>query len=221
MVPFQRNCHHYSWHWWYNFGTGDMGNDGTHELDYAKWALGVTTHPSRITAVGDKLFFDDDQQFPDTVQATFEYPGDGKVGSKRMLVFEQRLWSPTQPYATENGAEFYGTKGTMFFSKHGGFKVVGPGNKPVDAKINWGGGDAWSPHQLDWIECIKSGKTPSSDVQTAHQTATLIHLANSGARLGRTLRFDPATEHVVGDDEANAMLSRKYRASGHWAIPKA
>jgi hypothetical protein len=74
---------------------------------------------------------------------------------------------------------------------------------------------------MDWIECIKSGKTPSSDVQTAHQTATLIHLANIGARLGRTLRFDPATERVIGDEEANAMLSRKYRADGHWAVPKA
>jgi len=58
-------------------------------------------------------------------------------------------------------------------------------------------------------------------VEFAHQTATLIHLANIGARLGRTVRFDPATERVVGDDEANAMLSRKYRAGGHWAVPKA
>lgn len=221
VVPFRKNCHHYTWHWWYDFGTGDMGNDGTHELDLAKWALGVDTHPSRITAMGDKLFFDDDQQFPDTMQVAFEYPGDGKVGSKRVLVFEQRLWSPAQPYATENGGEFYGTKGTMFFGKRGGFHVVGPDNKPLDAKVNWGGGETWSLHQLDWIECIKSGKTPASDVQTAHQTATLIHLANIGARLGRTLRFDPATERVVGDDEANAMLSRKYRAGGHWAAPKA
>ncbi|MBP7937359.1 MAG: Gfo/Idh/MocA family oxidoreductase [Phycisphaerae bacterium] len=220
MVPFRKNCHHYSWHWWYNFGTGDMGNDGTHEVDYARWALGVNTHPSRVTSVGDKLFFDDDQQFPDTMQVIFEYPGDGKVGGKRTLVFEQRLWSPAQPYDTENGAEFYGTKGTMFFSKHGRFKVVGPGNKPLDVKINWGQGNSCDVHQQNWMECIRSGARPNSDVQGAHQTGVLIHLANIGARLGRPLRFDPATERIVGDEEANAMLSREYRAGGHWAVPK-
>ncbi|HOW71051.1 MAG TPA: Gfo/Idh/MocA family oxidoreductase [Phycisphaerae bacterium] len=219
VVPFRKNCHHYSWHWWYNFGTGDMGNDGTHEVDYARWALEVDTHPSRVTSVGDKLFFEDDQQFPDTMQVVFEYPGDGKVGGRRMLVFEQRLWSPAQPYDAENGAEFYGTKGTLFFSKHGGFKVVGPGNKPLDVKINWGQGNSCDVHQQNWMDCIRSGARPNSDVQDAHQTGVLIHLANIGARLGRRLRFDPATERCIGDDDANAMLSRKYRAGGHWAVP--
>lgn len=66
MVPFQENRFHYTWHWWFDFGTGDMGNDGVHDIDYARWGLGVQEHPTRIVALGGKYFHDDDQQFPDT-----------------------------------------------------------------------------------------------------------------------------------------------------------
>ena len=94
MVPFQKNRHHYTWHWWHAFGTGDMGNDGVHDIDYARWGLGVEEHPMRIAAIGGKYFHDDDQQFPDTQTAVFEYPGDGKVGDKRQLIFEHHIWTP-------------------------------------------------------------------------------------------------------------------------------
>ncbi|MCA9202425.1 MAG: Gfo/Idh/MocA family oxidoreductase, partial [Planctomycetales bacterium] len=63
-LPYQSNRFHYTWHWWHNFGTGDMGNDGVHELDIARWGLGVTEHPSTVAAIGGKLAYDDDQQFP-------------------------------------------------------------------------------------------------------------------------------------------------------------
>jgi len=111
MVPYQENRVHDGWHWWYDFGTGDMGNDGVHDIDYARWGLGVTTHPSKVTAVGGKYFFDDDQQFPDTQQVTFEYPGDGKPGNRRMFIYEQRLWSTNYPHNVDSGVEFYGTDG--------------------------------------------------------------------------------------------------------------
>ena len=73
-MPFQANRFHYDWHWWYNFGCGDLGNDGIHEFDYALWGLGVDTHPSMVSAVGGKYFFDDDQQFPDTQQVDVRIP---------------------------------------------------------------------------------------------------------------------------------------------------
>ena len=72
-VSYQSNMLHGIWRWWHAFGTGDMGNDGVHDLDIARWGLGVTTHPSRIAALGGKYFFDDDQQFPDTQNVLFEY----------------------------------------------------------------------------------------------------------------------------------------------------
>jgi predicted dehydrogenase len=96
-MPFQANRFHYDWHWWYNFGCGDLGNDGILEFDYTLWGLGVKSDPSVISGAGGKYFFDDDQEFPDTQQITFEYPGDNKVGHKRMLIYEMRLWSSTYP----------------------------------------------------------------------------------------------------------------------------
>ena len=94
MIPYQKNLLHYNWHWWYNFGNGDAGSRGVHQLDIALWGLDIQTHPTRITGFGEKLYFDDDKQYPDTHYVTFEYPGDGSEKAKRLIVYEQRLWPP-------------------------------------------------------------------------------------------------------------------------------
>lgn len=218
-LPFQDNRFHYNWHWWYNFGCGDLGNDGIHEFDYALWGLGVDTHPAAISAVGGKFFFDDDQQFPDTMQVTFEYPGDGKPGSRRMLIYEQRLWSTTYPYNVDSGAEYIGTKGKMFLSKRGKFEVRGERNHPVDIKLDGVPKSVVAENQQNWIDCIKSGKLPNANAEIAHRTATAAHLGNIASRLGRTIHFDPTKEQIVGDAEANGLLTRKYREGGHWGVP--
>ena len=93
FVPFQANRHHYSWHWWYAFGTGDAGNDGVHELDIARWGLGVDQHPTVIGAAGGKYVYNDDQQFPDTMSVVLEYPAPIGDAAARQLHFEMRLWS--------------------------------------------------------------------------------------------------------------------------------
>jgi predicted dehydrogenase len=218
-MPFQANRFHYSWHWWHNFGCGDVGNDGIHELDYALWGLGVEMHPSIVSAAGGKYFFDDDQQFPDTMQVSFEYPGDGKVGSRRMLIYEQRLWSTTYPYNVDSGAEFIGTKGQMFISKRGKFEVRDERNRPLELKLDGAPKAEVRENFQNWIDCIRTGDVPNANVEIAHRTATAAHLANIAVRLNRTIRFDPAHERVMGDDEANTMLTRKYRSGGHWGIP--
>jgi predicted dehydrogenase len=135
MIPYRTNRVHNRWTWWYHFGTGDMGNDGVHDIDYTRWGLGVETHPSKIVAIGGKYFFDDDQEFPDTQQVTFEYPGDGKPGSRRTLIYEQRLWSTNYPRNCDSGAEFYGTKGQMFLSRRGKIEVLSERNQPVSVAV--------------------------------------------------------------------------------------
>jgi hypothetical protein len=215
-VPFQANRHHYTWHWWYDFGTGDMGNDGVHDLDIARWGLGVDTHPSTVTAAGGKLFFDDDQQFPDTEHVVFDYPGDGAFGHGRRLVFEQRIWSPYFQEGYENGNAFYGTKGVMVLGKASGWKVMLEGNKPGPS----GAGSLSLPdHHSDFLESIRTGRRSNADIETGHLSAALCHLGNIGSRVGRVLHFDNAKEQITGDSRANAMVRRAYRAS-HWAVPK-
>jgi predicted dehydrogenase len=218
-MPFQANRFHYDWHWWHNFGCGDFGNDGIHEFDYALWGLGVKTHPSRISAAGGKYYFDDDQQFPDTQQVTYEYPGDDKVGGRRMLIYEMRLWSTTYPYNVDSGAEFIGTKGKMFLSKRGKFEVRGERNHPLDVKLNGIPKAEVSENHQNWLTCIKSGGEPNANVDIAYRTATAVHLGNIATRLARTIQFDPAHEQIVGDDEASDLMRRKYRDGGHWGVP--
>lgn len=218
-MPFQANRFHYDWHWWHNFGTGDMGNDGVHELDIARWGLGVDTHPIRIAGLGTKLYFDDDQQFPDTQTITFEYPGNSKAAQKRMLVWEMRIWSRNYPQGIDNGAEFYGTKGRMVLSKRGQFQVFADRDKRIKPSLKGKQRDLKS-HHVDFLDCIGSGRKPNAEIEIGHLSASLCHLGNIATRLGRALQFDPNKEQIIGDEPANALLSRTYRKGGHWAIPK-
>lgn len=212
---YQSNLLHSIWRWWYDFGVGDIGNDGVHDIDLARWGLGVTGHPSTATALGGKYFFDDDQEFPDTQYCAFEWPGDGKVGQKRQLIFEQRIWSPYVQEGYENGNAFYGTKGMLLLGKGDGFQVFGPKNAPGESAK--GRFDTAAHHQ-NFFDCIRSGNRPAADVEEGHLSATLAHLANIACRVGRTLQFDPQTERIVGDDEADKLVRRDYR-QGHWATP--
>jgi len=221
MVPFQANRFHYNWHWWHNFGCGGIGNDGIHELDYTLWGLGVTTNPTTIAAVGGKYYFDDDQEFPDMQQVTFEFTGEGDdVGKRRMLVYEQRLWSTNYPFNVDAGAEFFGTEGRMFLSKRGKFQILANRNRPSDVTLTETTKVSVPDHQQNWIDCIRSGERPNADIAIALRTATAVHLGNISTRVGRTLRFDLDQERVIDDNEANALFTRAYRKGGHWSIPK-
>jgi predicted dehydrogenase len=213
MRPYQSNLLHGSWRWFFDFGCGDMGNDGVHDIDIARWGLGVETHPSRISAMGGKYFFDDDQEFPDTQNVLFEY--DSGSGKKKQLIYEQRLWSPYVQENNENGNAFYGTKGMMILGKHRGWEIFGPRNEPGEKMLS---SLDPAPHHRDFLERIRDGKHPNGDVEVGHLSATLVHLGNIATRLGRTLKFDPAKEQILDDSEANAMVRRKYR--DHWAVPK-
>ena len=218
MRPYQPNLVHSHWRWFYDFGCGDIGNDGVHDLDIARWGLGVEEHPSTITAIGGKYFFDDDQQFPDTQYVIYEYPGDGTTGHKQQLVYEQRTWSPYVQEGYENGNVFYGTKGMMLLGKKEGWQVFGPRNQPGPAMPS-GGFDS-TPHHRDFLDAIRNNRRPNADIRTGHLSATLAHLGNIAARVGRTIRFDPQHETVIGDEEANRLTVRTYRY-GHWAVPAA
>ena len=218
FVPFQKNRFHYSWHWWFNFGTGDAGNDGVHEIDLARWGLGVDTQPSRVAALGGKYFHDDDQQFPDTITAAFEYPGDGTVGHRRQLIFEMRLWSTNYPEGVDSGVEFIGTKGRMFASKRGKFSVLAGRNEKLDRKLDHELPGSVAAQQRNLLDAIKGQAELFADARTGHLSASIPHLANAAVRLGRSIELDPQTEQTL-DPEAQELLKRTYR-DGHWSVPK-
>ncbi len=217
MIPYRTNRVHQRWTWWYHFGTGDMGNDGVHDIDYTRWGLGVETHPSKVVAIGGKYFQDDDQEFPDTQQVTFEYPGDGKVGSRRMLIYEQRLWDTVYPHNVDSGAEFHGAGGQMFLSRRGKLQVLDSQNKPKPLDIPLQQQDD-KAHVANLLAAIRSGTKLNADALTGHLSSSLCHLGNIATRLGRSLNFDPAKEQILGDEEASRLVRREYR--DHWGRPK-
>jgi hypothetical protein len=216
---FTRNRFHYNWHWNWDYGNGDLGNQGVHELDIARWGLGVK-YPRRVSAIGGHFLFDDDQQTPNTITASFEFDEGGK---KKLLVFEVRHWiSHHESFIGVDGRKkdpntignlFYGSKGYIAMDGHSGIRVF-MGKEQAERKISSApdGGDP--EHFGNFLRAVRD-HNPSSltgDIEEGAISTSLVHLANISYRLGRTLQFDPATLRCSGDEEANAMFTRPYRA---------
>lgn len=211
MMPFNENRHHYNWHWHWNFGTGDAGNDGAHQIDLARWAMGAGM-PVRASGMGRKVFFEDDQQTPDTMNVTFDY-ADG-----RSLIWEMRIWTPYGMEGIQNGVAVYGTEGMVHIGEIDdgpwGYRVFDRKGKVVKT-VAQGGGE---PHYQNFLDCIRSRKAPTSTIEEGHITTTHCHLANIVARVGRNVAFDPVKETIADDPAASKLLAREYRS--HWGKPK-
>lgn len=197
--PYNPNRYTYGWRWMWDYGTGDMGNDGVHDLDIARCGLGVD-YPTHVQCMADKLVFAGDiQETPDTQIATFKFPDQAA-----MLVYEQRLWTPYFQEGYENGAAFYGTDGTIVVGRQGWKLVEKRNHVAVDKKVEFSD----VPHLQNFVAAIKTGDKPNCDIEEGYKSTLLAHLGNLAYRVGRPLEFDPKTQQCVGDEDANALLKR-------------
>ena len=194
--PFNRNRFHYEWHWNWDYGTGEIGNNGIHGLDLARWLLDLDA-PTRVSAGGGKLFYDDDRQTPDTHIATFDFPN-------TTLIWEHRIWSRTGFDGQSFSVALYGERGTLICDGRGWRIIDGieGGEKAVDME---------RPHLRNFIDCVKQPRRPNADIEDGHKSTRLCHLGNIALRVGRTLTFDAKSETCTGDKEANQLLRRAYR----------
>jgi len=212
LRPFTKNRFHYTWHWFWDTGNGDLGNQGIHEMDIARWGLGVK-YPVKVSAIGGHYMFDDDQETPNTLNCAFDFLRDGK---RCMLEFEVRHWmsnheagiadSPRSPNTIGN--VFYGSKGYLAVDSYQSYKSwLGQGQQPGPARN--AGGD----HFLNFIEAVRSRKreTLNAEIEEGAASTILVHLANISYRVGRTIVFDEKTMTCKGDKEANQLLTRVYR----------
>lgn len=200
---FSKNYVHYNWHWFWDYGNGDIGNQGIHETDLCMWGLDVGL-PEVITSAGGKFLWNDCKETPEVLTSTYHYPKQGKI-----IEFEVRPWMTNKEDGVEVGNIFYGDKGYMVINGYSDYKTyLGRNREPGPARN--AGGD----HYKNFTDAIraKDKKMLNGPVETAHLAASLAHLGNIAYRLGRTLHFDPQKEMFVGDKDANAMLTRKYRA---------
>jgi len=202
------------WRFFFDYGAGDLGNDGVHNVDVACWGLKLDRLPNRIAALGGKYFFEDDQEWPDTQTAVAEF--DGPAGKTRQFVYEQRIWSPYVQEEYENGNAFYGTKGMLVIGHTVGWKLFGPKNKLIEEKK----GEIDLPaHHTNFLDAVRGGGTPNAPAAAGHIAAGLCHLINIATRTRKTVHFDPKTEQILDDPKAGGLVKRKYR-DGHWAVPK-
>jgi len=211
LRPFNENRFHYNWRFFWDYGNTELGNQGVHVLDVALMALarmrpGQSCLPKRISTTGGIYWLKDAKEVPDTEAVNFDY-GD------LLLSFE--LHSFSQSHATENtwaGTAFYGTEGSLV-AVGDGFTVYGPDGS-VSLQVKESGGS----HEGNFLECVKSRKTPNADVEIGRQSTTLCHLGNISYKLGRDVKFDPATETFPGDAAASRLLSKSYRDK--WPLPR-
>lgn len=237
---FTRNRFHYNWHWFWYYGNGDLGNQGVHQVDMARWGMGVG-FPNRVSAIGGHFMFDDDQETPNDLNCSFEfYLPDGK---RRVITFEVRHWitnheagigtpelgtpapkrSAGQPKlgplaGSHNtvGDIFYGSKGYLATGDEDACTYVVTLGRDQEAQPAVHGGSERA-HFQNFIDCVVSRNKADlhAPIEEGHMSTTMVHLANVSYRLGRTINFNPETQEVIGDEQAAVLLrdgDRGYRA---------
>lgn len=197
--PFKDNLVHYNWHWHWHWGNGEMGNNGIHGLDVARWGMQVE-FPIRVTAGGGRYRYQDDQETPDTMMATFDFP-EGKT-----ITWEGLSWSPMGPHDSGFGVSFHGTEGTIVVRGSGYTqydmqrKEIGSGTGP--------GGD--KDHFADFIGAVRDGHRTTADIEIGHRSTLLCHLGNIAYRTSSTLETDAKNGHVINNVAAENLWSREY-----------
>lgn len=200
---------HYYWHWVWDYGNGDIGNQGVHQLDAARWGLGVNT-PYRCSSMGGKLLWDDAQEVFDCSSSSFMFKGED--GKDKMMTLEVRPWcSNDEGGGMSFGVLFYGSEGWMTFPNYEGYKAY-RGPKSGELVKERFDGDTVN-HFQNFIDCVRSRKHEDLTAKPidGHYSSALSHYALTAARVNRVLEIDTETELVKNDEEANAHLTRVYR----------
>jgi predicted dehydrogenase len=237
---FTQNRFHYNWHWFWYYGNGDIGNQGVHQVDMARWGMGVG-FPNKVSAIGGHFMFDDDQETPNDLNCAFEFDLPG--GKRKMITFEVRHWITNHeagigtpdlgtpaPKKSTGGPKLgplagsHNTVGDIFYGSNGYLStgdedactyVVTLGrDQEVQPAVHGGTERA---HFQNFIDCVASRNKADlhAPIEEAHISTSMVHLANASYRLGRTLHFNPETQEVIGDEEAAQLLrdgDRGYRA---------
>jgi len=208
-VPYVEERCHYTFRWWYEYAGGKVTDWGAHDIDIAQWA--INAYPLEVEARGTLPQIANGYNVSTDFHAVVRYPGGvelevGEVGRAGVL--------------------FEGDNGRMFVNRgtldgvpvdqlkdeplpRDKFQLYGFDNLERPERV--GKLDAIVNHMGNFFDCIRAGKTPISDFESQHRSATTCHLINLAIRIGRPLKWDAEKEAFVGDAEANTWLSREQR----------
>ena len=207
---YKDNVHPYNWHWFWHWGTGETLNNGTHEVDICRWALGVD-YPNRVASSGGRYHFKDDWEFYDTLVTSFEY-------DDAMITWEGMSCQGKQYYGRGRGSTIHGTDGTVLIDRDG-YQVFTLDDKKVDEFVlgtpqttqDLRGVDAMTDdHFRNLVNAIRGGDQLHSPIAEGNISVTMLQLSNIAWRVNRTLQLDRKTGRIVGDPPAAGLWGREY-----------
>lgn len=200
---------HGSWRMFRDYGNGEIGDDGIHDIDMATWGLGIDTLPKQITARGGRMMLKGHaSDYPDNLNVTYEYP-DG-----RLLVYENYPFTAYGMHGFDNGNVFYGTEGYMIFSRRGAFNVLlGPKSRPGPTEgKELRSKTGYPEHMAEFLDAVRNRTPTSASPEVAHRSCALVHLGEIAYLTRGRIDFDPQNESVVDCPEASALLTKAYRS---------
>ncbi len=230
LRPFNALRFKYNWHWFWDTGNGDIGNQGVHEMGIARWGMGDPEFPKTAVAFGGKFGVEDDQETPNTLTASYDFGG-------RQLVFEVRgnltngEGSTPARRAPANGDAppkapaslsvmvgnlFYGSEGWMSMNDAGYQVYKGESSELIAEEKPEARLDTTRLHMENFLDAVRSRRYSDlhDGINNAYQSASLCHLANISYRTGRKLNIE-AGPKFTGDAEATRMLTRPVYRKGY------
>lgn len=208
---YRDNIHPYNWHWFQNWGTGEIHNNGTHEIDICRWALGVNL-PETVTSFGGKYTYDDDWEFPDNQQVTYTFPGD------KFITWTSHSRGIMKPKRSGRGITIYGSKGVIELSRNfyklydlGGNPIKIEYEKELSATTNTQGiGGLDVNHISNFFSAIREDTSLNSEIRDASVSTMLCHLGNMAQEAGHTLNVDTNTGKILNSEKAMKNWKRNY-----------
>jgi predicted dehydrogenase len=213
--PFKDNLHPYNWHWFKIYGTGEALNNGTHEVDVCRWALGVD-YPNWVTASGGRYHFTDDWQFYDTLVTSFEY-------DDKMITWEGRSCQGMKYYGRDRGSTILGTTGTVLVDRDG-YEIYDLQGRKTDEFKTGGetsssdltGRDSMTDaHFANFIAGIRTGEKLNAPVAVGNVAVTMLQLSNIAWEVNGKLKLDTKDGKITNNAEAMKGWSREYEKG--WA----
>tara|TARA_R110002020_G_scaffold121800_2_gene276787 strand:+ start:441 stop:1769 length:1329 start_codon:yes stop_codon:yes gene_type:complete len=208
---YRDNVHPYNWHWFRDWGTGEVHNNGTHEIDICRWALGVDT-PESVTSFGGKYTYDDDWEFPDNQQVTYQFKDD------KFITWTGHSRGMLKPNRPGRGATIYGSRGSIMLSRND-YQLFDLDGKLIKTELEesksattdtTGEGVLDISHIANFLDSIKTDTKLHAPIADASISTMLCHLGNIAQNVNRSIKIDAQSGKIIKDKEAMSFWKREY-----------
>ena len=212
--PYKEGLVHYNWHWTWHYGTGEAPANAVHEIDVARWGLGVE-FPIRVSSMGGRYTYKDDWETPDTQMITMEFP------DNKLIVWEGRSHNKFLVNGADRGSIFYGDNGSIINPGGNSYTVYDKMNNIIkeyddmtDSKDTTNTASAGvnldKVHVANFLDCLRNGGSPTCECEIGHRSTVLTHLGNIALRTQQELKIDPKNGHILNNKEAQKLWGREY-----------